>query len=184
MNIDEARSALKRMFDVRRSIWPVGRFVTLVGERMMVVVVDKFGHRRTLREEASLSWGDLEANDWHVATPAASVASICEHPVWDTVRPFFGERPHELRGLEVGKLPRDLSLRLQQLELPCCACGKTIRVFRQRHGSDWSRLYFSPACRSADSPGCSRGIECRDEMDRIRSYLAGHPIDKPQLGLF
>jgi hypothetical protein len=130
-------------------------------------------------------WDDLEADDWEAA-PASSdrVESICDHPIWETVRPYFGERPHELRGLEVRGLPRAMSLRLQQLTLPCVACGRTTRVFRRRKGADVCDLYYSPACPSADSPGCSRGGENRDEIDRIRSYLQGNPIPKPQLRLF
>jgi len=185
MDIVEAKIALVDGRDVRRSSWKPDRLLRLRDGVLFPVHVDVFGHRAELQEERfTFEWEDVNANDWEVALTQSDPKSICDHPVWSFVRPFFGERPHELRGLEVRGLPRDASLRLQQIVLPCCACGKPVNVFRRRMGANWSDLYFSPACRSTDSPGCSRGMECRDEFDRIRFHLLGTPVNKAQLGLF
>jgi hypothetical protein len=184
MKLEEARNLIKSGAMVRRASWKAGKWLMVDGNDVVQVTMDAFGTVVDSRPYSFL-WDDINAEDWEAAPAQGErVTSICDHPIWETARPYFGERPHELRGLEVRGVPRPLSLRLQQLKLPCIACGRPVHVFRRRKGSDVTELYYSPACPSADSPGCCRGGECRDEVERIRSFLAGNPIPKPQLGLF
>lgn len=184
MKWEAARQAMGKGCDVRRPSWEVGKFLRPRGPfGACWLLLDEHGMER-VAENVSLTWDDLEADDWVAVDPSFRRKSVLEHPIWRVVRPYLGERPHELRGLEVRGLPRSLSLQLQRLELECVACGKLVRVFRRRQGSDWSHLYFSPACPSADSPGCSRGAECRDEFEAIRAKLRDEPSPQVQLGLF
>jgi len=184
MKFSEAQQALSQGRDVRRGGWAKGWWYRSTPGGLVSLTVDDYGTEVVQHVGVGFSWQDVQAEDWVWADAMQRVVSVLEHPVWETVKPYFGERPNELRGLEVRGLPRDLSMRLQSLELACCTCGRMIRTFRQRKGSTWDHLYFSPACPSALSPGCSRGAECRDEVDRIRSHLAGNPVQRSQLGLF
>ncbi len=182
MKLEGARGALDAGLDVRRPGWTPGVVLRKLSGVVVKGTVDAYGEFH-VEGRVLLSWEDTSATDWESTAPT-SAHSIVAHPIWPTVRAFFGERPHELRGLEVRGLSHPMSIRLQRIEIRCCTCGKPIRGFRRRQGAPWSDLYFSPACPSAESPGCSRGAECRDEVDRIRSDLRGNPIPKPQLGLF
>jgi hypothetical protein len=185
MTFGEGKEAMAADMDIRRPSWEIGKFLRrseLLGACW--VMIDEHGMEQVLDSMPMLSWSDLEAHDWVSADPKARRTSILNHPIWRVVQPDLGERPHELRGLEVRGLPRSLSLRLQRLELDCVACGASVKVFRRRQGSDYNHLYFSPACPSATSPGCSRGSECRQEFEAIRAKLANEPPIASQLALF
>ena len=183
MWFQDAREAIRQGRDVCRAAWGFDTWLReQPGDRLIAVSISG----AVVSTNVMFTWQDVCATDWAARTALRLVHSVTEHPAWEHVQQLFVGRLSELRGLDVRNLNQGMSMWLQEVQVECCRCGHPIRPFRQRRGDSWENLFFSPACPNDINPGCSRGRECRDEIDRIRAHVRGEPDPggATQLGLF
>lgn len=182
MWFEEAREAARQGRDVSRAAWGFDKWLRERDDGLLAVGITG----AVLDTDVRLTWQDVCATDWAARTALGLVNSVTEHPAWEHVRRRFVGRVGELRGLDVRNLNQGMSSWLQEVQVKCCRCGQPIRPFRRRQGDSWENLFFSPACPNDVNPGCPRGRECRDEVDRVRDAAREVARAEPrnQLDLF
>jgi|SRR5262245_7810358 len=114
--------------------------------------------------------------------------------LWPAIHPLVriqrydrdGGHRHPRHRIEVAD-PRDSRLRvaLLALEVPCCACGRTMHPIRERRGGSPTRhtLYVAVACPLPVRVGCARGEAAHLEYERIIAAVeaSGGPLGPGRL---
>lgn len=111
------------------------------------------------------------------------LAGITATSLWSEVAPYFEIELYDRDGsarrprarIEVRHMPEPLRSRALRFQMPCVACGRSMRPFRCRlrpnKRSDTHGIYYAAACDLKTNIGCSRGNEARDEYRRVRAAL-------------